>query len=289
MDNSLTLLLVAPVFCLFILLEIIYYRKKSVYSTKDTAVNIGLALMYQISDISFTLLVVKGIYIWVFQHGFKLFSTNNLANFLLLFVLQDFLYYCFHRFFHRVRFAWASHITHHSSEHLNFSTGFRQSVLYPLSGMWLFWLPLAVIGFNPDNITLVVAINLAFQFFIHTQLIGKFSGKLAFIELIFNTPSHHRAHHATNSQYIDKNYAGVLIIWDKLFGTFEPELEIPKYGVVHKINSHNPLILTFHEWITMLEDIKRDKDLRHLWMPPEWSEQQNITYVNTLKQDNYAS
>lgn len=289
MDNSLILLLLAPVFFFFILLEVIYYRKKNIYSIKDTAVNIGLALMYQVSDVLFTLFVVKTIYTWVFHHGFKLFVTTSFANFLLLFVLQDFLYYCFHRFFHRVRFAWASHVTHHSSEYLNFSTGFRQNMTYPLSGMWLFWLPLAFIGFNPSIVILVVAINLAFQFFVHTQLINKFTGKLAFIELIFNTPSHHRAHHATNPQYIDKNYAGLLIIWDKLFGTFEPELETPKYGVVHKINSYNPLVLTFHEWIAMLQDVKRDKDLRHLWMPPEWSEKQDITYVNTLKQDNYVN
>lgn len=137
---------------------------------------------------------------------------------------------------------------------------------YPISGMWLFWLPLAYIGFTPDMVLLVVALNLAFQFFVHTQVINK----LGFIELIFNTPSHHRAHHGTNPQYIDKNYAGVLIIWDKMFGTFVPEVEVARYGIVGQITGYNPLEHTFHEWKSMLSDVIRTRDVRHIWMPPDW-------------------
>ena len=123
----------------------------------------------------------------------------------------------------------------------------------------------------------------AFQFFIHTQLIGKFYGKLAWIELIFNTPSHHRAHHATNPEYLDKNYGGLLIIWDRIFGTFEPEVATPVYGLVHQVNSHNPLVLTFHEWSAMLRDVWRDKDLRYLWLSPAASERLREKYAYTLR------
>lgn len=268
MDPSLILLFLAPVFLVIFAGEVAYcYKKcKHMYTFKDTLANIALSLMYQVSDVLFTFLIVKTIYVWVFNHGFKLFSINSAWNIFLLFIFQDFLYYWFHRSAHRIRWMWASHVTHHSSTKLNFSTAFRQSMTYPISGMWLFWLPLAYIGFNPDMVILVVALNLAFQFFIHTQLIKK----IGFFEKIFNTPSHHRAHHGTNSQYIDKNYAGILIIWDKLFGTFVEENEAPRYGIVGQVYSYNPITLTFHEWVTMFKDVITSRDIRYFFMPPAW-------------------
>jgi len=166
---------------------------------------------------------------------------------------------------------WASHVTHHSSERLNLSTAFRQSLTYPISGMWLFWLPLAWLGFEPKAIIAVVAINLAFQFFVHTEAVKK----LGWLEYVFNTPSHHRVHHARNPKYIDRNYAGVLIIWDKLFGTFveEDPAERCDYGIVRQIHSHNPIVLTFHEWIAMFRDAARagsmTQRLTQLFGPPE--------------------
>jgi len=188
-----------------------------------------------------------------------------------LFVAKDFFYYWFHRAPHRIRWMWASHVTHHSSERLNFSTAFRQSLTYPVSGMWLFWLPLAWLGFEPKNIIAVVAINLGFQFFVHTETVGK----LGWLEKIFNTPSHHRVHHARNPKYIDRNYAGVLIIWDKLFGTYvEEDAEVPcDYGIVVPIHSHNPITLTFHEWRAMFRDAAKPQGflsrLKQLFGPPE--------------------
>lgn len=136
--------------------------------------------------------------------------------------------------------------------------------------MWLFWVPLALIGFPPDWVILAVGLSLAYQFFVHTQAVDR----LGWLEQLFNTPSHHRVHHGRNSQYIDKNYAGVLIIWDKLFGTFVDEQEAPDYGIVRPIHSHNPLLLTFHEWRDMFCDAWTHRDLRYLWKPPEWGEQQ---------------
>jgi len=268
-DPGLVLLALAPVFLLCIAWEAWYWRKRGIakYSLTDTLSNAGLALMHQGADLVATLLFIKTAYTWAFTHGLHAFP-NTAWSVLAAFLIQDFLYYFFHRASHRVRWLWASHVTHHSSERLNLSTAFRQSLTYPISGMWLFWLPMAWLGFSPDLVILVVGLNLAFQFFVHTEAIGK----LGWIEHVFNTPSHHRVHHAKNPQYIDRNYAGVLIIWDKLFGSYVEEEEAPRYGIVVQVKGHNPLKLTFHEWIAMFRAVWRDKDLRHLWMPPEWDE-----------------
>ena len=170
--------------------------------------------------------------------GWRLFDIElNLWSLLLLFLLQDLCYWLFHFASHHVRWLWASHVVHHSSERLNLSTAFRQSLMYPVSGMWLFWIPMILIGF-PEAVVATVLLSLGFQFFVHTQVVGKL-GKL---EWIFNTPSHHRVHHASNARYIDRNFAGVLIIWDRLFGTFvEEDLGEPcRFGITKPIHSFNP-------------------------------------------------
>lgn len=265
------LLALGPVFLACIAWEAWYWHRRhpGMYTWTDTLSNAGLALMHQASDAVAWALVV-GIYYFIYQY--RVFHLPASAwTIAALFLAQDFFYYFFHRASHRIRWMWASHVTHHSSERLNLSTAFRQSLTYPISGMWLFWLPLAWIGFEPKNIIAVVAINLAFQFFVHTQAIGK----LGWIEKIFNTPSHHRVHHARNAKYIDRNYAGVLIVWDKLFGSFvEEDPAVPcEYGIIGQVHSHNPLTLTFHEWIDMLRDASRAHGIRRafaqLFGPPE--------------------
>jgi len=263
------LLALAPVFLAFIAWEAWYWRhRRPVYSLVDTASNMALALMHQVGD-ALTWAAVIGLYWWVYRYRLFDFPANG-WSLAALFVAQDFFYYFFHRAHHRIRWMWASHVTHHSSERLNLSTAFRQSLTYPISGMWLFWLPLAFIGFSPTHIVVVVAINLAFQFFVHTEAVDK----LGWLEKVFNTPSHHRVHHASNPRYIDRNYAGVLIIWDKLFGSFvqEDPAEPCRYGIVRPIHSHNPLVLTFHEWIAMFRDAFRPQSLgsrlRVLFGPP---------------------
>ena len=265
------LLGLGPVFLACIAWEAWYWhrRRPGMYTWTDTLSNAGLALMHQASDAVAWALVI-GIYYFVYQY--RVFDLPVSAwTIAALFLAQDFFYYFFHRASHRIRWMWASHVTHHSSEQLNLSTAFRQSLTYPISGMWLFWLPLAWLGFEPKNIIAVVAINLAFQFFVHTQAIDK----LGWVDKIFNTPSHHRVHHARNAKYIDRNYAGVLIVWDKLFGSFvEEDPAVPcEYGIVGQIRSHNPIRLTFHEWIDMLRDASRAHGIRHafaqLFGPPE--------------------
>lgn len=274
------LLAFAPIFLGFIVWEVWYLKDRqsefptAQYSWADTLSNGVLALMHEATD-AIAALGVMVIYNTLF--GFHLFEIENtLWSILLLFVLQDFLYYWFHRASHRIRWFWASHVVHHSSESLNFSTAFRQSATYPVSGMWVFWLPLIALGFQPETVIAVVLFNLAYQFFIHTQV----TPKLGWIELIFNTPSHHRVHHARNPEYIDQNYAGTLIIWDRLFGTFVEEKDdlACEYGITDQIQTHNPITLTFHEWRAMLKDMSAPNQstwhrLKHLWAPPEWSKQ----------------
>jgi sterol desaturase/sphingolipid hydroxylase (fatty acid hydroxylase superfamily) len=268
LNTDLILLALAPVFLICIGLECLYWRRHGRperYDWPDVLSNGTLALMHQVADALVIFLFVRTVYQWTYAHGLRLVQPG-VASFFLLFLLQDFLYYWFHRASHRVRWMWASHVTHHSSDRLNLSTAFRQSFTYPVSGMWIFWIPIAWVGFTPDQVILIVGLNLAYQFFVHTQLVQK----LGWLEYVINTPSVHRVHHARNPQYIDHNYAGVLVIWDRLFGSYVEEVEPCIYGITKPIPTHNPLTLTFHEWRDMFADCWRDRTLKYLWMPPEW-------------------
>lgn len=269
--EALFLLAMGPVFLAFIAWEAWYWRnKRAVYSLRDTISNAALAASHQVAD-GIAWAVVIGLFFWLYQ--FRLFEIPlTWWTVLLLFIGQDFLYYWFHRASHRIRWLWASHVVHHSSERLNLSTAFRQSLTYPVSGMWVFWLPLAIVGFHPKHVVLVVAINLTYQFFIHTEAVRR----LGWLERVLNTPSHHRVHHGRNPEYIDRNFGGVLIVWDKLFGTFTPEDDAnpPEYGIHRQIYTNNVLTMIFHEWRDMLRDAWRPGPLwlrlKHLWAPPEW-------------------
>lgn len=251
------LLVLAPLFFICMALEWFFgdrlrrLPENARYRPAEVFCNFVLAGMHQGADILTGLLLAK-LYLWLF--GWRLFDIEmNGWTFVLLMLGQDFCYYWFHRASHRCRWMWAAHVVHHSSENMNFSTAFRQSLMYPLAGMWLFWLPLVIIGFDPNWVVFVVLLNLGLQFFVHTQAIKR----LGPLEWIFNTPSHHRVHHGRNPQYIDKNYAGVLIIWDRLFGSFEPEWETVRYGITKPVNSFNPVTVTFAEWRDMLAEVSR--------------------------------
>lgn len=249
------LLALAPIFLLLILAEYFLAERKGhlpengAYKFAEVVCNFSLAGMHQLADL-LTGLGLSYLYLWCFD--WRLFEIEmGITTFLLLILLQDFCYYWFHRASHRVRWMWAAHVAHHSSERMNFTTAFRQSLMYPVAGMWLFWIPLVVIGFDPKWVVFVVLFNLGLQFFVHTQWVGT----LGPLEYLFNTPSHHRVHHGRNPQYIDKNYAGVLIIWDKLFGTYEPEVETVRFGISKPVNSYNPFVVTFSEWRDMFQDV----------------------------------
>lgn len=191
----------------------------------------------------------------------------------LCFVLDDLRYYWVHRFGHRIRWVWASHVNHHSSQHYNLSTALRQSWTGFLTLGFVFALPLVLLGFHPAMIAICAGFNLVYQFWIHTEAIDRMP---RWFEAVMNTPSHHRVHHATNPRYLDRNYAGVFIVWDKLFGTFEPEVrgEKIRYGIVKQLGSFNLLWSVFHEWIGIAQDMWRapwKHKLSYLLREPGWT------------------
>ena len=193
----------------------------------------------------------------------------------LCFVLDDLRYYWVHRFGHRIRWVWASHVNHHSSQHYNLTTALRQTWTYTFTFMMVVRAPLILLGFHPAMVLFCGGLNLIYQFWIHTEAIGKLP---RWVEAIMNTPSHHRVHHGRNARYLDCNYAGVFIIWDKMFGTFVPELEQDRvdYGLVHNLGTFNPLRVAFHEWVGIFKDMTgRGLTLRQRLMyavaPPGWS------------------
>jgi sterol desaturase/sphingolipid hydroxylase (fatty acid hydroxylase superfamily) len=184
---------------------------------------------------------------------------------LVAFVLYDFTYYWKHRFAHRVRWFWMEHVTHHSSTHYNLTTALRQPWFGPFTGLILVGTPMVFIGFHPYVIFFVGGLNLIYQYWIHTEAIDRMP---RWFEAVFNTPSHHRVHHATNPRYLDTNYAGVFITWDRMFGTFVPELDDdkPVYGIVKPIGSYNPFVIAFHELFGLLRDCARDGLRPDLWV-----------------------
>jgi sterol desaturase/sphingolipid hydroxylase (fatty acid hydroxylase superfamily) len=177
-----------------------------------------------------------------------------------LFFADDLSYYWFHRVSHESRVFWASHVVHHSSQHYNLSTALRQTwVPMTYAPFWL-WMPL--VGFAPWMVLLAQAWSLIYQFGIHTERIGRLPRP---VELVLNTPSHHRVHHGSNEQYLDKNYGGILVIWDRLFGTFEPEGERVRYGLTTDIDTYNPVRVAFHEYIDLWRDVRRARSWRTRW------------------------
>ena len=204
-------------------------------------------------------------------HAQRLFELGASGGvFALALVADDFAYYWFHRTHHEVRLLWASHVTHHSSRRYNYATALRQSWT-PMTTL-PFVAPLAWLGFDPLLLVSVHGVNLVYQFWIHTELVGRCP---AWFEAVFNTPSHHRVHHGSNPRYLDRNYAGILILWDRLFGTFEPETEPVRFGLTKNLSSYNPLVIAFHEWVAVLRDAWRAESWAacagHLFAPPGWS------------------
>jgi sterol desaturase/sphingolipid hydroxylase (fatty acid hydroxylase superfamily) len=186
-------------------------------------------------------------------------------------IAVDFAYYCFHRSSHEVRFLWAAHVNHHSSEHYNLSTALRQSWTTPFTGLPFYW-PLALFGLDPAMILALEALNTLYQYWIHTELIDRLPAPL---EAVFNTASHHRVHHGTNVEYLDRNHAGIFIVWDKLFGTFEPERAPVTYGLTKNIETFRPTEIAWHEWRAMIADLRKASSWRdafgYVFAPPGWS------------------
>ena len=263
-----------PFFILAMLLELYVTTKQHIktYEAKDAFSSIAMGIGNVLIGFLSKALVLTAFY-FIYEN-FRLFTIPVVWwSFILIFFADDFSYYWFHRISHECRLFWASHVVHHSSQHYNLSTALRQT----WSGSFysfIFWLWLPLVGFHPGMILLQMSISLLYQFWIHTEAIDKMP---AWFEAVFNTPSHHRVHHGSNPLYLDRNHAGILIIWDKLFGTFQPEIKDEKvvYGLTSNINTYNPIKIAFHEWAAMLKDsFTGTKPLKVRWQylikPPGW-------------------
>ncbi|MBN9509190.1 MAG: sterol desaturase family protein [Alphaproteobacteria bacterium] len=205
-------------------------------------------------------LIVAPLTFFVWPHRLTTIPLDTAWGLVLLFLGVELAYYWSHRAAHEVRWLWASHVVHHTPDHIHLASAFRLGATEIISGNWLFRLPLFLLGLNPLAVGGMLAINLAYQFWLHTDLVGR----LGPLEWILNTPSHHRVHHASNREYLDRNYGGILIIWDRLFGTFakeQPEIVIT-YGLVHPVGSLNPFSILFHEWIAMARGVVRAQSWR---------------------------
>ncbi|HEY5918248.1 MAG TPA: sterol desaturase family protein [Chryseolinea sp.] len=259
-----------PIFFILIGIELLIERftHKDLYRFPDAIANISCGITSQLSGLFLTFLGI-GVYTILFEQ-FAFFTLQPTWYYwLVLFLLVDLAYYWGHRMSHEVNLFWGGHVVHHQSEEYNLSVALRQS---SLQTVWTFAfnLPIALLGFDPMHFILVSAFNTLYQFWIHTETIGK----MGWFEYIFNTPSHHRVHHGRNPKYIDKNHAGSLIIWDKMFGTFQAEEEKPIYGITKPINSWNAVYANVSHYVEMSKDLKRipswsDK-VKYLFMKPGW-------------------
>ena len=269
------LLISIPFYAILIGSEIILsnWQQKKFYSLKDTLQNIYLTLINAGLDLLLRWAFYVSVLSWAYTHHF--YATENVYGYwITLFILEDLLFYVEHRIDHYCRIFWAVHITHHSSEEFNLSTGFRSSVLQPVY-RFIYFIPLAFLGFHPLDIVFMYSITQTYGILVHTKYIDKMP---RWFETVFVSPSHHRVHHASNVIYLDKNMGMCLIIWDKLFGSFQEEIkeEPVKYGLTKAVdNIKPPFRIIFHEWQNIRRDISKKLPLgtrlKYLFMPPGWS------------------
>jgi alkylglycerol monooxygenase len=259
-----------PIFFILIGIELLIERftHKDLYRFPDAIANISCGITSQLSGLFLTFLGI-GIYTILFEQFAFFHLQSTWYYWIILFLLVDLAYYWGHRMSHEVNLFWGGHVVHHQSEDYNLSVALRQS---SLQTVWTFAfnLPIALLGFEPLHFALLSALNTLYQFWIHTETIGK----MGWFEYVLNTPSHHRVHHGRNPKYIDKNHAGSLIIWDKMFGTFQAEEEKPTYGITKPINSWNAVYANVSHYVEMGKDLKSipswsDK-IKYLFMKPGW-------------------
>ena len=238
------------------------------YEKRDTAASLAMLGGNLISNAA-TLAVTHRIDTWAYRHRIANLGARR-YGFAAAMVAWDFLYYWDHRWMHEVRLLWANHVSHHSSERYNLSTALRQ----PWSGILTHWvfLPMPLLGFSPAMTSKAGLYNLLYQYWVHTEAIDRLPAP---VEAVMNTASHHRVHHGANPQYLDKNYAGIFIIWDRFFGTFEPEVRRVKYGLTKNIDTFNPVRIAYHEFADIARDVRSAKGLRnklgHIFGRPGWS------------------
>jgi len=276
-----------PVFLLAMLVE--WYIGKDehpgFYRGRDALVSISMGILSAIVEFIPKVLAFVAFYYLHSISPLRGIVERQWWAWLLLFFADDFSYYWFHRMNHEVRLFWAGHVPHHSSVKYNYGTALRQGVGERIH-KFIFWLWIPLLGFDPIMIFIMMGLNLVFQFFVHTELVAKLPN---WYEAVFNTPSHHRVHHASNIRYLDCNHAGVLILWDKLFGTFSEEQmgEKPVYGLTTNIDSYNPGVVATHEYGAIVRDVMRaekwsDK-LKYIFYAPGWSHDGEDMRAKTLR------
>ncbi|HRD58189.1 MAG TPA: sterol desaturase family protein [Ferruginibacter sp.] len=263
-----------PLYSILIGAEILLSNWKHLqyYSLKSCLQNIYLTLLNAGLD-----LLLRGLFyisVLMFCYNHQLFSIENVYLYwFLLFILEDIVFYVEHRIDHFCRLFWAVHVTHHSSEEFNLTTGFRSSVFQPVY-RFIYFIPIALMGFHPLDIVFMYSLTQTYGILVHTQYIKKMP---VWFEAVFVSPSHHRVHHASNIIYLDKNMGMCLIIWDKLFGTFQPELEEEpvKFGLTKPLTNQAPFNLVLHEWRAIAKDLQKkttiSTKLKYLLKPPGWS------------------
>ncbi len=229
-----------------------FYLRKA-YGSGEAVASIGIAAGRAVAKVVMGT-AMAGLYLFVYEQRLFTVDMTDWRAWVALLLGADFCYYWMHRFKHQIRWMWADHAVHHSGNYLNFFMNYRLGWTGLIVGSWLMYLPLVYLGFHPATVVTAFALSLVWQFWVHTDIIGK-TGPL---EWVLNTPSHHRVHHARNPIYLDKNYAGILIIWDRMFGSFQEEREEEPcdYGLVTPLHSLNPFVIAFHEWGNLIRDVR---------------------------------
>ncbi|MFT5685490.1 MAG: sterol desaturase/sphingolipid hydroxylase (fatty acid hydroxylase superfamily) [Myxococcota bacterium] len=272
--------LAVPGFIVAILLELLigWRTGRARYEPRDTLTSLLMGVGSLVEGVVFGFLGIVTLAAFYTLAPFKLAEQSwgwSPWVFAVVLLVDDLRYYWFHRCSHEIRWFWASHVNHHSSQHYNLSTALRQTWSFNLALGFVFRIPLVLLGVHPVMLVFTEGISLLYQFWIHTELIDRLPRPL---EAVLNTPSHHRVHHATNPDYLDANYAGILIIWDRMLGTYVPERieEPPQYGLVKNLGTFSLLRVAFHEWIAMFTDVVRPglrpmQRLGYVFGPPGWS------------------
>jgi len=270
------------------------HHLKPTHSLKDSAASLLMGTGNLVTDLAFGFLSLS---LLMMAWNFHLFDLGtSIPVICAALIAQDFVYYWKHRASHRIRWFWAAHVVHHSSEYYNLTTALRQPWISHFTGYALMSIPLVLLGFHPLLIGFVASLNLLYQYWIHTELIGRMP---AWFEAIFNTPSHHRVHHSVHPRYLDANYAGIFIVWDKMFGSFVREHsqsdssdEPMQYGVVTPINTYNPFKIAFIEWINIFRDVFSPAykaglwtRLRYVFSPPGYSHDGSRHTSEDIKRD----
>ena len=282
-----------PIFFIAILIEITAKKllnARGTLNSTDDSVSIFMGLMSVVTN-GAAAFITLGMLLWAEQY--KIFELPlTLTVILACFILDDLRYYLHHRIAHRCRWPWAMHIIHHSSRRYSLAVALRQGWTKHFTGTTVLKIPLVLVGFNPILVIFCGALNAVYQFFLHTETVHKLP---KWFEAVFNTPSHHRVHHGKNPEYLDSNYAGTLIIWDKIFGTFVPENDnaYPDYGLVKDFETFNPFKIFIHEYWGILKDVfgsnRSVKDrLLYIVAPPGWSHDNSRKTSKDIKREYYT-